>query len=102
MPVSDVLKNFRNESYGKKDGGKPKEDSGSPRIIKLTDDEAKELQGYQGEPGGEQTCEVTGRLGDNGEFSVTSVHLPGGGMGDEKEMAAEVMGKMPMTMPSPS
>lgn len=106
MPVSDVLKNFRQNSYGKDDPEPDeKESSGGARMIKLTEDEVKELQGYQKEPGTEQQCLVTGRLGEDGEFSVTSVHSPEGGANpDEAGMASEVMGKMgmPQTMPSPS
>jgi len=115
MPVGDVLKNFRATDYGKDPGAAP--DPGSsdpkapegPRSIKLTDEEAKDLQNY-GEPGTEQQCLVTGRLDDKGEFTVISVQGQGGpGPGDENDMAAQVMGKMGMpptvqqqTMPSPS
>ena len=104
MPVSDVLKNFRATDYGKDPGAVDSPDPENPegpRSIKLTDEEAKELEGY-GEPGTEQQCLVTGRLDDNGEFTVISVHAPGSSApGDENEMAAQVMGKMGMP-PSPS
>lgn len=111
MAVSEVLKNFRNKDYGSGSSKSDKNDSGGPRIIKLTDDEMKELQSYQKGPGEEQQCLVTGRLGDSGDFSVTSVHSPNGEstMPDQDQMAQEVMGKMgqpPMmqsqTIPSPS
>lgn len=111
MPVSDVLKNFRQGDYGKKDIPEEKESSDGPRMIKLTDEEVKELQGYQKAPGEEQQCLVSGRLGEDGKFSVVSVHSPEGGPGpnEEKEMAEKMMGPMggpPMmqqqTMPSPS
>lgn len=115
MPISGVLKNFRQSGYG--GGDAPADDSGAsspgPRSIKLTGEELKDLQGY-GEPGQEQECLVTGRVGENGEFTVTSVRSTGGddgpaGPGDENDMASQVMGMMgkaPMvqnqTMPSPS
>lgn len=107
MPFSDVLQSFRKSGYGP-DKSEKKDESGGPRLIKLTDEEVKDLQSYQNGSGEEQTCEVTGRLGSNGEFSVISVRNPGGGsgMGNEDEMAAAVMGKSPVmqnqTMPSPS
>lgn len=109
MAISDVLENFRKEGYaGKK--GKPEESSSGPRSFKLTDEEVKELQGYAGGPGEEQQCLVTGRMGENGEFSVISVHSPNGeAPGNEDDMAREMMEKMgkapmmrPQTMPSPS
>ena len=110
MPVSDVLKSFRKEGYGDKGGNDDKETPQGRRSFKLTDDEVKELQGYSQGPGMEQKCLVTGRLGEDGEFSVTSVHSSGGeGPGNEDEMAKEMMAKMgnapvmqSQTMPSPS
>ena len=104
MPVSDVLKNFRQSGYSKE---KESDEHASPRVIKLTDDEIKEVSQYSGgEPGGEVKCEVSGRLEKDGHFHVMSVHTSGGGMDDEKDMAAEVAGRPPMmqnqTLPSPS
>jgi hypothetical protein len=108
MPVSDVLKSFRKEGYGESPKEQGPQGAEGPRSFKLTDDEVKELQGYQKGPGMEQECVVTGRLGENGEFTVTSVHSPGGGMNDENDMASQVMDKMgqaptvrPQTIPSP-
>lgn len=103
MPVSDVLNKFRNKGYGKDEpSGDDEKSPEGARTIKLTDDEAKEIQGGSQGDGAEQTCQVTGRL-NGSEFTVTSVHS-GGGMPDEKNMAAQVAGQppMPMTMPSPS
>jgi hypothetical protein len=105
MSYGDALKNVRNKDYG--DDEKEKEEGpSSVRIIKLTDDEMKELQQYQGGPGQEQTCEVTGKLEEDGHFHVMSVHLPGGG-GMTDEDAAKVAGVEPrmvnmQTQPSPS
>jgi hypothetical protein len=110
MAVSDVLKGFRKDDYKGKEK-EEKSDSPGPRMIKLTDDEAKELQGYQKGPGMEQDCLVTGRLGEGGEFTVTSVRSPEGGAPDPDGMASELMNKMRggmppvmqnQTMPSPS
>lgn len=112
MPVSDVLKGFRSSGYEKKEDApqeKEKESSGV-RTLKLTDDEAKEIAGYQQGPGQELTCEITGKLEDDGHFHVMSVHLPGGSQGDMNEMAKSVagssLGGTPMmnmqTQPSPS
>jgi hypothetical protein len=101
MSVSDALKGMRESGYGEKTEEK-KEDG--PRLIKLTDDEAKELGG-QGD-GTEMECTVKGRLSGS-EFSVISVHGSGGD--DQNEMASQVMDKMgnaptmrPQTMPYPS
>lgn len=106
MPAANLLKSFRQDGYGQNEPEEKEESSGGPRMIKLTDEEAKELQGYQKQPGMEQQCLVSGRLGENGEFTVTSVHSPEGGQKnpDEAGMAQEMMGKMgmPQTMPSPS
>lgn len=99
MPVSDVLKSFRKGEYGKKEGGDEK--LSGPRSFKLTDEEAKEIgQGYSG--GEEQQCLVTGRLGPDKEFTVSSVHLPGGeGEGDGGMPPMPPMMRS-QTMPSPS
>lgn len=105
MPASDVLKNFRKDGYGDSKG--EEKSSSGPRSFKLTEDEAKELQGGEGM---EQHCLVTGRLGAGGEFTVTSVHSSDGStMPDQDRMAEEAMAKSqqpptmrPQTMPSPS
>lgn len=120
MAISDVLKNFRKGDSAPpgapSDPGSPDNmaadgsDAG-PRTISLTPDEMKELSG--GQPGGGQEvqCAVTGRVGDNGDFTVISIHSANGpqGQGDENDMAAQVMGMMGQparvqnqTMPSPS
>lgn len=109
MPVSEVLKKFREKGY---EDAPEKEEPETTRVIKLTDEEAKELQGYQKEPGMEQECLVTGKLEEDGHFHVMSVHAPGGGPGQNEmdEMAGQVagspMGGPPMmamqTQPSPS
>lgn len=109
MPVSDVLKGLRSKGYGSEKGpSEEKESSGGPRMIKLTDDEIKELSQYKEGEGQEIHCEVTGRL-NGSEFSVSSVRSSGGGNNDEQEMAEKMMGPsggVPLmqmqTMPSPS
>lgn len=110
MPLGSVLKSFRDRGYGSGENSGEPEDSKGPRLITLTDDEAKGLAEYKKEGGDEIVCQVTGRL-DGNEFSVISVTAPGGEEkmpGNEDEMAAKVMGMMgkpPMmqnqTMPSP-
>lgn len=112
MPVSDVLKNMRDSGYGDKPGAKPADDSSesSPamsRVIKLTDDEMKSLEGSAGAPGEEMTLTVTGKLEEDGSFSVMNVGAEGGGPDDAaKQVADGVLGVPPMmqnqTMPSPS
>jgi hypothetical protein len=112
MPVSEMLKSFREGGYGKKpdENGDSEEMSGGMRTIKLTDSELKELQAYASSEGGEQECLVTGRLGPDNSFSVTSVRNPEGStMPDQDQMAQEMMNKMDnapvrqgQTMPSPS
>lgn len=107
MPISDTLDQFRKGGYGEKQD--KKSESSGPRMFKLTDDEAKAVQEYSKGEGMETECTVTGRLGENGEFTVTSVRTPGGDGADQDQMASEVMAKMgqapmmrPQTMPSPS
>lgn len=100
MPVSDVLKSFRKGGYSpEKPTSEPAEATGGPRIITLTDEEAKTLG--QGQPGGDVSLEVSGRL-EGTSFTVMSVKPAGGGMPDEGAMAAEVMGKSPMMPPGQS
>lgn len=106
MPVSDVLKNFRGSGYSQEPEGKEKGGDG-PRVIRLTDDEMKEVSQYaNAKPGEEVTCEISGRLEKDGHFHVMSVRPTGGGMNEEKDMAAEVAGQPPMSRmqvaPSPS
>jgi len=105
MAVSEVLKGFRKDGYGQSDG-EDKKESSSPRVIKLTDDEAKALQG---EDGREVTAQVTGRI-TGSELTVTSVQGSGSTMPDEN-MPEELMKKIgaeqaptvrPQTMPYPS
>lgn len=114
MPVSDVLKGFRDKGYGAKEGDDEKESDAGPRMIKLTDDEAKSLSEYSKDPGMEIECKVMGRL-NGSELSVSSVSAPGG-MGDpentmpDQNMMGRAMssgqGGTPLmqsqTMPSPS
>lgn len=109
MPISDVLKNLRSSGYTKTQDDKTSKDvPESPRIIRLMDDEVKALEPTQKGPGEEIVCEVSGKLEKDGHFHVMSVRAPGGGgMDDEKGMAAEVAGQAPpmmqqQTMPSPS
>lgn len=104
MPIGDSLKSFRKGGYGagkQDDGGEDKTSSSGPRSFKLTDEEAKELQGYSKGPGMEQECTVTGRLGENGEFTVSSVHAPGNGESEEmgQAMAGPQGGPPMMQMP---
>ena len=104
MDISGALKKFRSGPEEESE-----EKSSGPRMIKLTDEEKKSLEGY-GQPGEEIECTVRGRLGENGEFSVSSVSAPGGEGDDEGKMASEVMGKIEgppptmrtQTMPYPS
>jgi len=88
MAIGEKLKSFRQEGYG---GGEKKEDSPGPRIIKLTDDEAKALGEYAG--GEEATCTVSGRLEGN-SLTVMSVSPAEGGPSEEDEMAKQMMGPM--------
>lgn len=103
MPVSDVLQGFRKGGYGEKPSFPEKgEDGGGPRLIKLTDDEAKSLS--QGQPGGDVTVQVTGRLEGS---SLTVMSVQGSStMPDQEGMSAQVAGQAPMmrnqTAPSPS
>jgi hypothetical protein len=114
VDYSGALKKIRDEGYPKAQGNAPTEqpEAATPtaRIIKLTDDEAKELQSYSEGEGTEQTCEVTGIL-DGNKLKVTSVRSPEGMEPDMDDMAEEAMGKSgigatPMvqnqTLPSPS
>lgn len=118
MAVSDVLKNFRNSSYGAGDKGNPEapapDDGGeapnpdaSPRTIMLTAQEQKSIEPYQVNPGDEITLEVSGRLEDD-HFHVLSVNYSGGGEIDDgsKAVAEGLVGKVPgmptHTIPSPS
>lgn len=107
MPVSDVLKSFRGKGYNPESS----QDApiASPRLIKLTDDEMKDLQGYSQGEGAEQECLVTGRLDKDGQFTVISVRSSGEGPSDEDAMAKQMAGMMSgppvmqnATMPSPS
>jgi len=103
MPVSEVLQGLRKGGYGEKPSSPEKgKDGGGPRLIKLTDDEAKSLG--QGQPGGEVTAQVTGRLEGS---SLTVMSVQGSStMPDQEGMAAQVAGQAPVmqnqTMPSPS
>ena len=105
MDISGALKKFRSGPEEESE-----EESSGPRMIKLTDEEKKSLEGYSDQPGMEIECTVRGRLGENGEFSVSSVSAPGGEGDDEGKMASEVMGKIEgppptmrtQTMPYPS
>lgn len=92
MPIGESLKNFRKGGYGadkQDDGGGEKSPSSGPRSFKLTDEEAKELSGYSEQPGEEIQCLVTGRIGPDGEFSVSSVKSSGG---DAQEMGQAMAG----------
>jgi hypothetical protein len=71
MPdYSGTLKKFRDSGYPKDKSDSDKETS--VRVIKLTDDEAKELESYSQGAGSEQVCEVSGKLEGN-TFRVMSV-----------------------------
>jgi hypothetical protein len=109
MAVSDALNNMRSQDYGAKpDAGETPEESSGVRVIQLTEEEQKELQGYSGKPGEEITCEVSGKLEQDGHFHVMSVRGTGGGGLDEdaKAVAEGSLGGAPLmqsqTMPSPS
>lgn len=117
---SGALKKFRDGGYPKDKGTGPDLTGDnaaagaapeSVRTLKLTDDEAKELQSYQAAPGEEQTCQITGKLEGN-TFRVMSVS-GSGEMGepnvnaDAEEMMNQFRGgQVPMvqsqTLPSPS
>jgi len=88
MAISDTLQGLREDGYGKSKE-KDKKDSAGPRVVKLTDDEAKSL-GAEGD-GHEVAGEFTGRLSGT-ELSITSIGPSGEGSGDEeKAMAEQVM-----------
>lgn len=89
MALGDALKKFREEPAYQ---GEKEESNDSPRMICLTDDEAKSLGGGEQGDGSEKTFQVTGRLSGN-ELSVTSIQVAEKEP-DEKEMASEVMAKM--------
>jgi hypothetical protein len=104
MPISGVLQGFRKGGYGEKPSSpeKEKDGGGGPRLIKLTDDEAKSIG--QGQPGGEVTVQVSGRLEGS---SLTVMSVQGSStMPDQEGMAAQVAGQAPVmrnqTAPSPS
>lgn len=110
MPATDVLKNFRQKNYASTstddagkgmDSEKPNE---TPRIIKLTDEEAKAFANAK--PGEDLACEVHGSMDGEGGFRVMSVGpMPGGNYGgdDEQKMAGQVMQRVvPNVAPSPS
>lgn len=93
MPIGESLKSFRKGGYGadkQDDGGGEKSPSSGPRSFKLTDEEIKEISAYSQGEGMEQECLVTGRLGPDGEFSVSSVHSPSGN--EKEEMGAAMAG----------
>jgi hypothetical protein len=102
---SGALKKFRDGGYPESKDEKPDDQEQGVRVIKLTDDEAKELQSYKEGDGMEQTCEVTGKLEGN-TLRVMSVRRSGGMEPNMDADAAEAMGKPPMmqsqTLPSPS
>lgn len=115
MPgFSGALKKFRDEGYPKERSSGPDEKSETPgvRVLKLTDDEAKELASYSEGDGIEQTCEVTGKLEGN-TLRVMSVRSPGADAEGpdldadaEEAMMKSGMGAPPIvqsqTLPSPS
>jgi hypothetical protein len=100
MPIGDALQSLRKSGYGAKpsepesDGEGKSEGSAAPRLIKLTPEEMRYVASQGG--GGEVTCEVKGRLEKDGSLRVLSVSAPGGG--EEKDMAAQMMGGMPPMM----
>lgn len=115
---SGALKKFRDEGYPKDKGTDLTGDNAasgaepdSVRTLKLTDDEAKELQSYAGAPGEEQTCQITGKLEGN---TLRVMSVTGSGMmgepnvnADAEEMMNQFRGSQaPMvqsqTVPSPS
>lgn len=118
---SGALKKFRDSGYPKDKetdltGDNAASGAGDAadtvRNLKLTDDEAKELQSYQSAPGEEQTCQVTGKLEGNTlrVMSVSGSGEMGGGQdvnADAEEMMNQFRGaQAPMvqqqTVPSPS
>lgn len=90
----EALKNIRKDGYGDKKDGEEKKDGG-PRLIKLTDDEAKALASSAG--GEEVTCQVTGRV-NGSELSVSSVSAPEGM--DMKDAMMSGQGGPPLMRPS--
>lgn len=112
---SGALKKFRDSGYPDKapalsgdnaaKGAAPE----SVRTIKLTDEEAQELQSYQAAPGEEQTCQVTGKL-EGTTLRVTSVTGSGpmepNMNADAEEAMSQYNSPGPMvqsqTVPSPS
>lgn len=104
MPISNVLKNFRDGGYGKNSSESEDKESSSSRMLQLSEEEVKSLEPYQVKPGEEIILEVSGKLEDD-HFHVMNVkYADGGGMDD---MAAKVAGQEPPMMmnrvlPSPS
>lgn len=108
---SGALKKFRDSGYSKdtSDDAASGSEPDSVRNLKLTDDEAKELQSYQKVPGEEQTCQVTGKLEGNTlrVMSVTGAGMMGPDMdADAEEAMSKYNSPGPMvqsqTVPSPS
>ena len=109
MPdYAGTLKKFRESGYPEDEEEKP--ESSGVRNIKLTDDEAKDLQPYQ-KVGKEIVIEATGEL-EGTTFRITGGVKYASGAGGEQDVnadAEEVMSKFrpsPMTqsktIPSPS
>jgi hypothetical protein len=118
MPdYSGALKKFRDSGYPKPKAGDEGDQGDAPsadataapsvRVIKLTDDEAKELQSYQDSPGAEQVCQVTGKL-DGTTFRVMSVSALDAEMEPDMDVSPDEAGLgdaqmvQSQTMPSPS
>ena len=99
MAVSDVLKKFRSMPKPDEEDDYP-EESSSPRVIQLTNDEVKACGGYK--PGADVELKVSGRIEDDNHFHIMSVS-PSSTMPDQEmgNMAAQVAG-VDRAMPSPS
>lgn len=100
MAATDILKTYREKGYASTSPEKPGEGkeaadpgkSGTPRIIKLSDDEQKAFA--QAKPGEDLVCEVHGTMEEGGHFHVMSVAPPAGGPGGEQDMAGQVAQKV--------
>ncbi len=102
MPgYSEALQKFRSGGYPESNEDKDNESEGpgGVRVIKLSEEEAKELQPYQEKfgPGEEMVIEATGKL-EGTSFRVMSVkYAQGGGAPDENKDAEEMMNKFRAT-----
>ena len=109
MPASDMLKEARSRDYmdeKPEEGNDPDEENRTSRIVALTDEEQKSLEGYQIKPGEQIVLETTGNLEPDGHFHVMTVRYASGSKGGGEDMAsmAKEMASMinPRLQPSPS